>query len=326
MCVPCRRGLTAKLFGSRCASSRRLQTARDVPFNVQWIGRRDFVYPLGNWLGWGTGWPLGLAGIAGIGLVLWHASHHHNEQALTLPFGLIVAALWTLFIFLFYGAQFSKFTRYLLPRNALSLFVRSMAAVRNESDVRLAAQGISAVYRSSFSIHRYRPAHSALGRRRHFDLHARTHARRGSQWIRANVPRGTTVAIETAWDDALPLGGAAGLQVLDLKLYDRDDAAKRAHLLDTLDRAQWIFVSSQRAWASIPRWPRRWPSQPNIIARSSMAVWVSRRRKGGHRIRKFSVCNFPMTNLKRRYRFTIIRVSCCFAKRRSGRASAPPQF
>jgi hypothetical protein len=35
-----------------------------VPFNVQWIGRRNYLYPLWNWLGWGTGWALGLAGLA----------------------------------------------------------------------------------------------------------------------------------------------------------------------------------------------------------------------------------------------------------------------
>jgi hypothetical protein len=48
-------------------------------------------------------------------------------------------------------------------------------------------------------------------------------------------------------------------QSLDLKLYDVDNEEKRLHLLDTLERAQWIFVSSQRAWQSIPRVPQKWP-------------------------------------------------------------------
>jgi hypothetical protein len=91
-------------------------------------------------------------------------------------------------------------------------------------------------------------------------IYARPHPRvAATQWILANVPPGTVVANETAWDDALPAGGPQGLESLDLKLYDADNEEKRLHLLDTLDRAEWIFVSSQRAWQSIPRVPQKWP-------------------------------------------------------------------
>jgi hypothetical protein len=44
---------------------------RDVPWNVQWIGRRDFLWPLRNLMLWGMGLPLGLAGCIGVGLILW---------------------------------------------------------------------------------------------------------------------------------------------------------------------------------------------------------------------------------------------------------------
>jgi hypothetical protein len=83
------------------------------------------------------------------------------------------------------------------------------------------------------------------------------------------------VANETAWDEGLPLGWipdrngqgyADGLEKLDLKAVENDDALKRQDLLDTLNRSEWIFVSSQREWASIPRWQARFPVMTEYYA------------------------------------------------------------
>ncbi|HEX8235910.1 MAG TPA: glycosyltransferase family 39 protein [Abditibacteriaceae bacterium] len=227
----------------------------DVPFNVQWIGRRNYVYPLWNWLGWGTGWALGLTGFAGTLWVLWRGLNSRQQTGDALPPALLIGAVWIVFCVVYFGAQFSKFTRYYLPATPFlclcaawllhHISSRTTASTRTTLNRTLPALclGLTALWGLAVT-----------------SIYARPHPRvAATQWIRQNVPPGTVVANETAWDDPLPVGGMQGLEGLDLKLYDIDTEEKRRHLLDTLDRAQWVFISSQRAWQSIPRSPQRWP-------------------------------------------------------------------
>jgi YYY domain-containing protein len=77
--------------------------------------------------------------------------------------------------------------------------------------------------------------------------------------------RGSRLAMETAWDDALPLrvdghdplGGI--YQTLDLQLFEPDTEEKREHLLRVLEQADLIVVSSNRAYDAMPRLPLRYP-------------------------------------------------------------------
>jgi hypothetical protein len=177
-----------------------------------------------------------------------------------LPSALIIAAVWIVFSIVYFGGQFSKFTRYYLP--ATPFLCLCAAWFLHHLATRSTTSTHTVDDRTSFN--RTLPA-LCLGLTTLWGLavtsiYARPHPRvAATQWILANVPPGTVVANETAWDDALPAGGSASLENLDLKLYDADNEEKRLHMLDTLDRAQWIFISSQRAWQSIPRVPQKWP-------------------------------------------------------------------
>ncbi|MBN1318536.1 MAG: hypothetical protein JXA42_23855, partial [Anaerolineales bacterium] len=76
---------------------------------------------------------------------------------------------------------------------------------------------------------------------------------------------GSQLAIETAWDDALPLrldgydpfGNL--YQLLDLRLYEPDNDAKREEMIEVLDQADWIVISSNRSYDAMPRIPLRYP-------------------------------------------------------------------
>jgi hypothetical protein len=87
----------------------------DVPFNVQWIGRRNYFYPMWNWLGWGTGWALGMAGFRGHAVDFMARSDLAAAAGDVLPPALIIGAIWIIFCIVYFGGQFSKFTRYYLP-------------------------------------------------------------------------------------------------------------------------------------------------------------------------------------------------------------------
>ncbi len=77
---------------------------------------------------------------------------------------------------------------------------------------------------------------------------------------------GGAIANETSWDDGLPLridgyDPFAGIYQPDLtfELYWNDDERKRERMLDILDRADIIAISSNRQWASLTRIPERFP-------------------------------------------------------------------
>ena len=74
---------------------------------------------------------------------------------------------------------------------------------------------------------------------------------------------------ESTWDDALPLilpGLSAynydsGLyrDDLNLELYWPDDYSKLQRILDTLEHADYVFISSNRQWGTTTRIPERYP-------------------------------------------------------------------
>src|SRR5205085_1034728 len=83
-----------------------------------------------------------------------------------------------------------------------------------------------------------------------------------SRWIYRNIPVGATIATEH-WDDGLPLavdGAPRGAYPgIELHLYDDDTAAKRRTLVDQLAQTDYIILSSNRLYRSIPRTPWRYP-------------------------------------------------------------------
>lgn len=77
---------------------------------------------------------------------------------------------------------------------------------------------------------------------------------------------GAAPANESTWDDGLPLrmegfDGFGGLYAggLNLELYWDDNADKLARFQSMLDQADYIFISSNRQWGTIPRVPERYP-------------------------------------------------------------------
>ena len=66
------------------------------------------------------------------------------------------------------------------------------------------------------------------------------------------------------WDDGIPLrvdgkDGFSIYQGLEITNYDEDEPAKLDKLVDRMDQADYIFMTSGRLYESIPRLPMRWP-------------------------------------------------------------------
>jgi len=77
---------------------------------------------------------------------------------------------------------------------------------------------------------------------------------------------GSAPAHETSWDDGLPLRmdgydpyGGLLRGDLNLEMYWDDNAEKLKRILTVLDQADFLFITSNRQWGSIPRVPERYP-------------------------------------------------------------------
>ena len=92
-----------------------------------------------------------------------------------------------------------------------------------------------------------------------------------SRWIYANVPKGKVIANEH-WDDGLPMRvegkdgfGTWGYKGLSsssdgsMQMYSEDVPEKRELLYRWLNEADYLVLSSNRLWGSIPRLPMRYP-------------------------------------------------------------------
>jgi YYY domain-containing protein len=77
---------------------------------------------------------------------------------------------------------------------------------------------------------------------------------------------GSAIANEGDWDDGLPLridayDGYGGIyrRGLNFNMYTQENTEKLERFLSILDQAEYISISSNRQWGSLPRLPERFP-------------------------------------------------------------------
>lgn len=80
------------------------------------------------------------------------------------------------------------------------------------------------------------------------------------------IVQGSPLANETSWDDGLPLrmdgyDGFGGIYQggLNFEMYWDENAEKVQRFQTTLDQSEYVFISSNRQWGSLPRIPERFP-------------------------------------------------------------------
>ena len=258
-----------KTFWTSFAEQRDITIGQgDVPWNYQWFGRADFIWPLRNLLVWGVGWQAMLPALAAL---LWlpvrlikRAEHR----------GWILIVAWVLLGFGYNAVQYSKFSRYFLvvtPFFALlaAWFAQrawQMAQEKHGKYLQALHYGVKHNQR-----HKHWPLGAALltgamlggtvcwGSAVTSIYNVPNTCVQASEFLQSQRP-GARIVYESLWDITLPLAGQERFEMLDLKLVDREDAAWRANLIDVLDRADWMVICSPRFWASLPRLRQRFPT------------------------------------------------------------------
>ena len=216
--------------------------ALDVAYTRQFHGTWPYLYPIVQQLRWGMGWPLGLLAFGGLAYAVRQAVREPPRRAEW------VLLAWAAPGFAFVGALYVKFPRYLLPLTPLlALYAARVLLTLRQHSRRLAALLISLTLVTSL-LHCL--ALAGLYSAPHPWLTA-------SEWLYNHAPRDAVIAIEH-WDHPLPLD-ATGYDVRELPVFDEDSPEKRRAMGDILAEADYVLIASQRGYATLARWPERYP-------------------------------------------------------------------
>jgi 4-amino-4-deoxy-L-arabinose transferase-like glycosyltransferase len=240
----------------------------DAPYTRQYAGTLPYLYTIWQAALWGAGLPLGLVAWAGLAaaLVRWLRRGPWTDTLLLAWAGPYLALT---------GILYTRYPRYMLPLMPILclLAVQLLASLTRRRAPAIegspAAGGLHPLRPPSWAIGPwslviltllYCLAFSTIYTAPHSWISA-------SEWIYANVPAGSTLAVEE-WDTPLPLaldvdGQPRRIEEYDVRtlpLYQEPDgAAKWEALAADLAGSDYLVLASRRLYGSIPRLPDRYP-------------------------------------------------------------------
>jgi YYY domain-containing protein len=257
-----------------------LSGVADYPPSHQWTNRADYLFPLQNIIFWGLGLPLGLAGVFGFLLAGFELAFKRDWRHTLIFF-------WVGGTFLYQGQQFVKTMRYSLP---LYPFLALLAAyflvwLWDRASFEPLLAGLSNRMHSTTlkrlvtilprllagTLVLVTAAYTLFWAVAFTSIYTRPVSRiAASHWMIHNIPPGSTLGNEH-WDDPLPLrvegidpftslfkGVSTSSDGL-LDMYSEDTPEKRTQMVSWLDATDYIVLSSNRLYLSIPRLPLRYP-------------------------------------------------------------------
>lgn len=226
------------------------------PPAVQWKKTLPIIFPLKNLILWGMGLPLGIISIVSVFFTIaqfLNCSTVKKPKTLNTKFIILntLIVFWILGLFFYQSTQFVKSMRYFLPiypfLALLSAFFLVNVLKKIKSPlIRYSIFIILLIYPVSF-----------------MNIYSHPITRvSASGWIYQNIPSGSVIANEH-WDDPLPLHlpGRTPQSFTGemLPLYDPDTPEKWQKINALLANIDYIILSSNRLYGSIPKVPERYP-------------------------------------------------------------------
>jgi hypothetical protein len=218
----------------------------DAPYTRQFHSAWPYLYPVVQQLRWGMGWLPGLLAFGGLVYGVWRVVREPPRRAEW------VLLAWVAPGFAFVGALYAKFPRYLLPITPLL----AIYAARLVSDLSNRRRCIARLLAYSLLVYCFLWCFAFI------NLYRTPHPwLTASDWFYERVERGGVVAVER-WDHPLPLD-ATGYDVRELPIFEEDmgdgSLEKWATMEETLARADYVIIASRRGYATLARWPERYP-------------------------------------------------------------------
>jgi hypothetical protein len=233
------------------------------PPGVQWLKITPIIFPLKNIILWGLGLPLGIISITALlnqFFILIKSLYKKSEDFKNLPallkipkanrlsFFLII--LWVIVLFVYQGTQHSPSMRYFLPIYPFLAIVSANFLVSylfSKTKFSLLILLTLFIWPTSF-----------------LAIYSRPHSRvSASGWIYQNIPAGSTISCDL-WDDCLPLALEDGwspyqYKTLTMEPFAPDTPEKVKNFEKQLKQIDYLVLSSNRGFASIPKAPEKYP-------------------------------------------------------------------
>ncbi len=219
----------------------------ELPFTIQYEHTTPWLYHLRNLVIWGLGIPLGVAALAGSALIAWRAARNRNTLEILFIAALLIPFLWL-------GAQQVKFMRYLLPLYPLLSIAAAFAILSAVAYLERFSRKGTWAWASLAGIVIVPTAFFAIA---FTTVFGGTHpVDRMSLWIEENVQHGSIITTET-WDQRFH--GEHRYDIESIEVYWPDNRLKAQELAVQLDRAEYIYMFSNRGYGSVTRLPERFP-------------------------------------------------------------------
>lgn len=225
------------------------------PPSLQWENTTPLLFPLKNIVLWGLGLPIGIAFILSVFYSFIFVKQKENNKLQRLILG--VSLFWILLLITYQGTQYIKTMRYFLPIYPFIAIISSVFLNKLFSKYKkllLPFLAIALIYPVSFMFIYAKPVTRLAA----------------SNWIYNNVPAGSVVANEH-WDDPLPLNLKNKISSVYpgemLSLYDQDTPEKWSIINSQLERTDFIILSSNRLYGTIPNNPDRYPEASTYYQR-----------------------------------------------------------
>lgn len=210
----------------------------DYPPNIQWQHTVPFIHSLGNLFFVGLGPITFILSVFGLHKFLSTKKNFKNRIFLFMTSIVLT-------IFVYHSILLAKYMRYFYPIYPF-LIIFSGYTLTKIHQIKTKIFLIINCFITLFFVNIYLFPHSRY---------------QASEWICQNIPS-TAVLSSELWDDSLPLNTSSCsnyYQHQELSLYDTESNEKWQKISQQLNQIDYLVLSSNRTWGSIPKDYQRYP-------------------------------------------------------------------
>ncbi len=241
----------------------------DTPPGHQWTNRTPIWFPLKYLVWWGMGPFLGVVAWLGWGTAIGEILRRKSTH-------IWIPVVWVGILFFNQGLQWVKSMRYMLPIYPILVLLAAWLLIKwfERGLKRVTEEGLQPERSGHHGWIAWIPIFvvgvtTFLWAIAFSRVYSHPHTRvAASEWMLENIPIGAKIGVEH-WDDALPLPLEGHKRKPNdfvqfrFEWYADDTPKKLKQVLFLLDRSQYIVLSSNRLYDSIPRLPMRYPMTVN---------------------------------------------------------------
>lgn len=206
------------------------------PPNIQWINKISLLLVLQNLIIFGIGIPAFIAFILGIFESL-------KTRAKPIILGILI---WILSFLIYQGTQTAVPMRYFILAYPFIAILGSFGIWYVSQRFGKVFLILALLFISIWSL-------------MFFSIYTKPHSRmEATNWINQNIPQ-KSVILSEHWDDAIPLINGQNYEILQLPVFDPDTDQKWQIMNRLLGKGNYLILSSNRGWGSIPTISERYP-------------------------------------------------------------------